>query len=248
MWGDGTASWFRRSPPGWKVLGSESPSIAVGLPAPANPTSSHSPGLQDMQRTLNRHKGAVISINLGSRHFQRGDSPEVRRLQEDLQEANQRWAGACAGLQAWETGLQGALMECQVRTPPATRGWLVVFLLFSHVCLLFYKFTTGVFNKVKRNTLIQGTSGVRTLHVWGRVVTHLESGRCTSRVKSLNLWSQDITHLGSRFTSGVRAFRHVWSQIWNRVITHLESGRYTSGSGHYTGRDSQMFSYLLLPS
>ena len=68
-----------------------------------------------MQRALNRHKGAVISINLSSRHFQRGDSAEVRRLQEDLQEANLLWTRACAGLQVWETGLQGALMECQVR-------------------------------------------------------------------------------------------------------------------------------------
>ncbi|CAL8283450.1 unnamed protein product [Lota lota] len=69
--------------------------------------------LKDMQRTFNRHKSLVISINLSGRHFQRGVSPEVRGLQEDLQGANEGWTRACAGLQAWEGGLRGALMECQ---------------------------------------------------------------------------------------------------------------------------------------
>ncbi|KAK0147992.1 Nesprin-2 [Merluccius polli] len=69
--------------------------------------------LKDMQRTFNSYKCLVISVNLGSKHFQRGESPELRVFQDGLREANQGWSQACASLQAWETGMQGALMESQ---------------------------------------------------------------------------------------------------------------------------------------
>ncbi|KAG7260079.1 hypothetical protein CRUP_035224, partial [Coryphaenoides rupestris] len=74
----------------------------------------------DMQRTFNSYKSLVISVNLSSHQLQQrgrrgggGESAELRELLEHLQEANRRWTQACAALQAWEGGLQAAVMECQ---------------------------------------------------------------------------------------------------------------------------------------
>lgn len=59
----------------------------------------------------------MISINLGSCHFQRGDSAELQELREALTSANHSWTQACSGLESWEGRLHSALMQCQVRDP-----------------------------------------------------------------------------------------------------------------------------------
>lgn len=68
-----------------------------------------------MQKSFNSFKCLMISINLSSRQFLRGDSAELRELQEALASANQSWTQACGGLESWERRLHTALMTCQVR-------------------------------------------------------------------------------------------------------------------------------------
>lgn len=68
-----------------------------------------------MQKAFNSYKCLMISVNLSSRHFVRGDSAELRELQEALSSANQSWMQACGGLESWEQRLHSALMQCQVR-------------------------------------------------------------------------------------------------------------------------------------
>ncbi|XP_041668046.1 nesprin-2-like isoform X2 [Cheilinus undulatus] len=69
--------------------------------------------LKEMQKTFNSYKCLMISVNLSSRHFLRGDSAELRELQEALSSANQSWTQACSGLERWERRLHSALMQCQ---------------------------------------------------------------------------------------------------------------------------------------
>uniref|UniRef100_A0A3Q1IZ46 KASH domain-containing protein n=1 Tax=Anabas testudineus TaxID=64144 RepID=A0A3Q1IZ46_ANATE len=69
--------------------------------------------LKDMQKTFNSYKCLMISVNLSSRHFLRGDSAELRELQEALGSANHSWTQACSGLESWERRLHSALMQCQ---------------------------------------------------------------------------------------------------------------------------------------
>ncbi|XP_071368742.1 nesprin-2-like [Centroberyx affinis] len=69
--------------------------------------------LKEMQKSFNSYKCLMISVNLSSRHFQRGDSAELRELQDGLRSANHSWTQACAGLESWERRLHGALMQCQ---------------------------------------------------------------------------------------------------------------------------------------
>lgn len=71
--------------------------------------------VQEMQKTFNSYKCLMISVNLNSRHFLRGDSAELRELQEALSSANLGWTQACGGLESWERRLHSALMRCQVR-------------------------------------------------------------------------------------------------------------------------------------
>lgn len=70
---------------------------------------------QEMQKTFNSYKCLMISVNLSSRHFLRGDSAELQELQEALASANHSWTQACGGLESWERRLHSALMQCQVR-------------------------------------------------------------------------------------------------------------------------------------
>ncbi|XP_068456704.1 nesprin-2-like [Clinocottus analis] len=78
--------------------------------------------LKEMQKTFNSYKCLMISVNLSSRHFLRGDGAALQEMQElqELQElrdalgsANHSWTLACGGLQSWEERLQAALMRCQ---------------------------------------------------------------------------------------------------------------------------------------
>ncbi|KAM7376413.1 hypothetical protein PAMP_006148 [Pampus punctatissimus] len=69
--------------------------------------------LKEMQRTFNSYKCLMISVNLSSRHFLRGDSAELRELQDALSSANHSWTQACSGLESWERRLHSALMQCQ---------------------------------------------------------------------------------------------------------------------------------------
>ncbi|XP_076002837.1 nesprin-2-like isoform X2 [Genypterus blacodes] len=69
--------------------------------------------LKEMQKTFNSYKCLMISINLSSRHFQHGDSAELRELQDALSSANHSWTQACSGLESWETTLHSGLMQCQ---------------------------------------------------------------------------------------------------------------------------------------
>ncbi|XP_034530155.1 nesprin-2-like [Notolabrus celidotus] len=69
--------------------------------------------LKEMQKTFNSYKCLMISVNLSSRHFLRGDSAELRELQEALSSANHSWTQACGGLESWERRLHSALMQCQ---------------------------------------------------------------------------------------------------------------------------------------
>lgn len=71
--------------------------------------------VQEMQKTFNSYKCLMISVNLSSRHFLRGDSAELQELQEALASANHSWTQACGGLESWERRLHSALMQCQVR-------------------------------------------------------------------------------------------------------------------------------------
>lgn len=68
-----------------------------------------------MQKTFSCYKCLMISVNLSSHHFLRGDSAELRELQEALGSANHSWTQACGALESWESGLRSALMQCQVR-------------------------------------------------------------------------------------------------------------------------------------
>lgn len=68
-----------------------------------------------MQKTFNSYKCLMISVNLSSGHFLRGDSAELLELQEALSSANHSWTQACSGLESWERRLHSALMQCQVR-------------------------------------------------------------------------------------------------------------------------------------
>ncbi|XP_042357133.1 nesprin-2-like isoform X1 [Plectropomus leopardus] len=69
--------------------------------------------LKEMQKTFNSYKCLMISANLSSRHFLRGDSAELRELQDALSSANHSWTQACSGLESWERRLHSALMQCQ---------------------------------------------------------------------------------------------------------------------------------------
>uniref|UniRef100_A0A3B4WMP9 Spectrin repeat containing, nuclear envelope 2b n=1 Tax=Seriola lalandi dorsalis TaxID=1841481 RepID=A0A3B4WMP9_SERLL len=69
--------------------------------------------LKEMQKSFNSYKCLMISVNLSSRHFLRGDSVELRELQEALSSANLSWTQACGGLESWERRLHCALMQCQ---------------------------------------------------------------------------------------------------------------------------------------
>ncbi|XP_035529523.1 nesprin-2-like [Morone saxatilis] len=69
--------------------------------------------LKEMQKTFNSYKCLMISVNLSSRHFLRGDSAELRELQDALTSANHSWTQACGGLESWERRLHAALMQCQ---------------------------------------------------------------------------------------------------------------------------------------
>uniref|UniRef100_A0A3Q1HP50 Spectrin repeat containing, nuclear envelope 2b n=1 Tax=Acanthochromis polyacanthus TaxID=80966 RepID=A0A3Q1HP50_9TELE len=67
--------------------------------------------LKEMQKTFNSYKCLMISINLSSPHFLRGNSAE---LQEALSSANHSWMQSCRGLESWERRLHSALMQCQM--------------------------------------------------------------------------------------------------------------------------------------
>nr|XP_029131758.1 nesprin-2 [Labrus bergylta] len=69
--------------------------------------------LKEMQKTFNSYKCLMISVNLSNRHFLRGDSAELRELQDALSSANHSWTQACGGLESWERRLHSALMQCQ---------------------------------------------------------------------------------------------------------------------------------------
>lgn len=70
---------------------------------------------KEMQKIFNSYKCLMISINLSSRHFLRGDSTELQEQQEALDSANHSWTQACSGLESWERSLHSAVMQCQVR-------------------------------------------------------------------------------------------------------------------------------------
>lgn len=80
-------------------------------------------GLQEMQKSFNRHKSLMISINLGSGHFLHGDSAELQELREALTSANHSWTQACGALEVWEGRLHSALMQCQVRRGGVWAQW-----------------------------------------------------------------------------------------------------------------------------
>uniref|UniRef100_A0A3Q4N9B3 Spectrin repeat containing, nuclear envelope 2b n=1 Tax=Neolamprologus brichardi TaxID=32507 RepID=A0A3Q4N9B3_NEOBR len=67
----------------------------------------------EMQKIFNSYKCLMISINLSSRHFLRGDSTELHEQQEALDSANHSWTQACSGLESWERSLHSAVMQCQ---------------------------------------------------------------------------------------------------------------------------------------
>ncbi|XP_075304834.1 nesprin-2-like isoform X3 [Odontesthes bonariensis] len=69
--------------------------------------------LKEMQRIFNSYKCLMISVNLSCRHYLRGDSVELRELQEALNSANHSWTEACSSLESWERTLHSALMQCQ---------------------------------------------------------------------------------------------------------------------------------------
>ncbi|XP_060938190.1 nesprin-2-like [Limanda limanda] len=69
--------------------------------------------LKEMQRSFNSYKCPMISVNLSSLHFLRGDSAELQELQEALSAANLSWTQACGGLESWERRLHAALLQCQ---------------------------------------------------------------------------------------------------------------------------------------
>uniref|UniRef100_A0A669DS26 Spectrin repeat containing, nuclear envelope 2b n=1 Tax=Oreochromis niloticus TaxID=8128 RepID=A0A669DS26_ORENI len=69
--------------------------------------------LKEMQKIFNSYKCLMISINLSSRHFLRGDSTELHEQQEALDSANHSWTQACSGLESWERSLHSAVMQCQ---------------------------------------------------------------------------------------------------------------------------------------
>lgn len=68
-----------------------------------------------MQKTFSSYKCLMISINLSSRSFLRGDGAQRAELQDALGSANHSWTQACCSLERWERRLHGALLQCQVR-------------------------------------------------------------------------------------------------------------------------------------
>ncbi|KAJ8288954.1 hypothetical protein COCON_G00016130 [Conger conger] len=69
--------------------------------------------LKDMQKTFEKYKAVMISVNLSGRDFQQGDSAEAGELQAGLCSMNQSWVKACTALDSWESQLQSTLMKCQ---------------------------------------------------------------------------------------------------------------------------------------
>ncbi|KPP74989.1 hypothetical protein Z043_105797 [Scleropages formosus] len=69
--------------------------------------------LKEMQKSFDRYKVVMISVNLSGRQLQQGGALEAGELQEGLHKMNQGWAQACAGLDSWEQHLYAALMQCQ---------------------------------------------------------------------------------------------------------------------------------------
>ena len=100
--------------------------------------------VQEMQKSINSYKCLMISINLSSRHFLRGDSAELQELREALASANHSWTQACGGLESWERRLHCALLQCQVRRREQTPSSCVTFQIKTRV-LLFFRSSTGRF-------------------------------------------------------------------------------------------------------
>ncbi|XP_035277106.1 nesprin-1-like isoform X12 [Anguilla anguilla] len=69
--------------------------------------------LKELQKAVDARKAIVLSINLCSGEFLRGEAESSRRLQARLKEMNARWDRLGASLEEWRGTLQDALMQCQ---------------------------------------------------------------------------------------------------------------------------------------
>ncbi|XP_062323195.1 nesprin-1-like isoform X2 [Osmerus eperlanus] len=71
--------------------------------------------LKELQKAMDAHKSAVLSINLSSADFlQSGpDSEEAWELRDGLKEMNSRWDWLGSSLEEWREELQKSLMQCQ---------------------------------------------------------------------------------------------------------------------------------------
>ncbi|KAM6069250.1 nesprin-2 [Theristicus caerulescens] len=69
--------------------------------------------LKDMLKAFDNYKAVVLSVNLSSKEFQKGDSTEFKELQNRLRKVNLHWEKATRALDNWRKGLQAALLHCQ---------------------------------------------------------------------------------------------------------------------------------------
>ncbi|KAF7644858.1 hypothetical protein LDENG_00214240, partial [Lucifuga dentata] len=100
-------SWLGRVLPELETLQRISPSTSI------QDVKVNIRKLKEIQKTFNSYKCLLISINLSSHHFLRGDGAELTELQDALSSANHSWTQACGSLESWETTLHAGLMQCQ---------------------------------------------------------------------------------------------------------------------------------------
>ncbi|XP_028808915.1 nesprin-1 isoform X8 [Denticeps clupeoides] len=69
--------------------------------------------LKHLQKAVDTHKSAVLSINLRGMEFLQSASEESQELKGRLKDMNTRWDRLGASLEEWRTSLQEALMQSQ---------------------------------------------------------------------------------------------------------------------------------------
>uniref|UniRef100_UPI003AAF302D nesprin-1-like n=1 Tax=Centroberyx gerrardi TaxID=166262 RepID=UPI003AAF302D len=68
--------------------------------------------LKELQKSFDKRKAIVLSINLCSAEFVQSDTDESRELQAKLKDMNKHWDKLGCSLEEWRSSLQEALMQC----------------------------------------------------------------------------------------------------------------------------------------
>ncbi|KAM4625298.1 nesprin-1 isoform 5-T5 [Polymixia lowei] len=68
--------------------------------------------LKELQKSFDKRKAIVLSVNLCSAEFVQADTEESRELQAKLKDMNNHWDKLGSSLEEWRSSLQEALMQC----------------------------------------------------------------------------------------------------------------------------------------